>query len=66
LPIVIATHPTDSSGSFHNTKQDAIVRSRIFTRVFGTWAPLMRLLFILKPPSKKFGFRNSLIFFFGR
>jgi glycosyltransferase involved in cell wall biosynthesis len=66
LPIVIATHPTDSSGSFHNTKQDAIVRSRIFSRVFGTWAPVMRLLFILKPPSKKFGFRNLLAFFLGR
>ena len=66
LPIVIATHPTDSSGSFHNTKQDAIVRSRIFSRVFGTWAPVMRLLFILKPPSKKFGFRNSISFLIGR
>ena len=66
LPIVIATHPTDSSGSFHNTKQDAIVRSRIFSRVFGTWAPVMRLLFILKQPSKKFGFRNSISFLIGR
>ena len=66
LPIVIATHPTDSSGSFHNTKRDALVRSRIFSRVFGIWAPIMRLLFILKPPSKKFGFRHSLIFIFGR
>lgn len=66
LPIVIATHPTDSSGSFHNTKQDAIVRSRIFTRVFGIWAPIMRLLFILKPPSKKFGFGNSISFLIGR
>ena len=66
LPIVIATHPTDSSGSFHNTKQDAIVRSRIFSRVFGVWAPIMRLLFILKPPSKKFGFRNSVSFLIGR
>lgn len=66
LPIVIATHPTDSSGSFHNTKQDAIVRSRIFSRVFGIWAPLMRLLFILKPPSKKFGLRNSFSFLIGR
>lgn len=66
LPIVIATHPTDSSGSFHNTKQDAIVRSRIFTRVFGMWAPIMRLLFILKPPSKKFGFQNSISFLIGR
>ena len=66
LPIVIATHPTDSSGSFHNTKQDAIVRSRIFSRVFGIWAPIMRLLFILKPPSKKFGLRNSISFLLGR
>jgi glycosyltransferase involved in cell wall biosynthesis len=66
LPIVIAIHPTDSSGSFHNTKQDALVRSRIFSRVFGIWAPVMRLLFILKPPSKKFGFRNSISFLIGR
>ena len=66
LPIVIATHPTDSSVSFHNTKQDAIVRSRIFSRVFGVWAPIMRLLFILKRPSKKFGFRNSVSFLIGR
>ena len=66
LPIVIATHPSDSSGNFRNTKQDALVRSRIFSRVFGIWAPIMRLLFILKPPSKKFGFRNSFAFVFGR
>ena len=66
LPIVIATHPTDSSGSFHKTKQDAVVRSRIFSRVFGIWAPVMRLLFILKPPSKKFGLRNSISFLIGR
>jgi hypothetical protein len=66
LPIVIATHPTDSSGSFHSTKEDALVRSRIFSRVFGIWAPVMRLLFILKRPSKKFGFRNSISFLIGR
>ena len=66
LPIVIATHPTESSGSFRSTRQDAIVRSRIFSRVFGVWAPAMRLLFILKPPSKKFGIRNSISFLIGR
>ena len=66
LPIVIAIHPTDSSGSFHNTKEDAIVRSRIFSRVFGAMAPVMRLLFLLKPPSKKFGLRNSISFLIGR
>lgn len=66
IPIVIAVHPTESSGSFRSTKEDAIVRSRIFSRVFGIWAPIMRALFIVKPPSKKFGFRNSISFLIGR
>ena len=66
LPIVLAIHPTESSGSFRNTTQDAVVRSRIFTRVFGVWAPLMRLLFILKPPFNKFSIRNSISFLIGR
>ena len=66
LPIVLAIHPTESSGSFRNTTQDAVVRSRIFTRVFGIWAPLMRLLFILKPPFNKFSIRNSISFLIGR
>ena len=66
LPIVVAIHPTDSSGSFRDTKQDAVIRSRIFTRVFGLWAPVMRFIFILKPPMKKFGIRNSISFLIGR
>ena len=66
LPMVLAIHPTESSGSFRDTQKDAIVRSRIFARVFGIWAPLMRLLFILKPPFKKFSFRNSISFLIGR
>ena len=66
LPIVLAIHPTESSGSFRDTKQDAIVRSQIFSRVFGAWAPVMRLLFVLKPPFKKFSFRNSISFLIGR
>ncbi len=66
LPIVIAVHPTESSGSFRSTREDAIVRSRIFSRVFGIWAPIMRAFFIVKPPSKKFGFRNSISFLIGR
>ena len=66
IPIVVAVHPTESSGSFRSTREDAIVRSRIFSRVFGIWAPIMRALFIVKPPSKKFGFRNSISFLIGR
>lgn len=66
LPIVIATHPAESSGNLRNTKADALARSKIFTRVFGIWAPFMRLLFILKPPSKRFGFLLTVRFILGR
>ena len=60
--IVIATHPTESSGSLRNSTQDRSARAKVFTRVFGIWAPFMRALFVAKPPSKKFGFINSLLF----
>ena len=66
LPIVIATHPSESSGNLRNDKADALARSKIFSRVFGIWAPVMRLLFILKPPSKRFGFLLTLRFILGR
>jgi hypothetical protein len=65
-PIVIATHPTESSGSLRNSTADRSARARVFTRVFGIWAPFMRTLFVLKPPSKKFGFINSLLFIIGK
>ena len=66
LPIVIATHPSESSGSLRNTKADALARSKVFSRVFGILAPFMRLLFILKPPSKRFGFLLTVRFILGR
>jgi glycosyltransferase involved in cell wall biosynthesis len=66
LPIVVATHPTDSSGNFKNTREDTKVRAAIFSRVFGFWAPIMRLLFLIKPPAKKFGLRNSVLFVIGK
>ena len=65
-PIVIATHPTESSGSLRNSTADRSARAKVFTRVFGIWAPLMRSLFVAKPPSKKFGFINSLLFIIGK
>ena len=65
-PIVIATHPTESSGSLRNSTTDRGARAKVFTRVFGIWAPLMRSLFVAKPPSKKFGFVNSLLFIIGK
>jgi glycosyltransferase involved in cell wall biosynthesis len=66
LPLTIAMHPAESSGNLRNTKNDALARSKIFTRVFGIWAPAMRLLFVLKPPAKRFGLRNTLSFIFGK
>ena len=65
-PIVISMHPSESSGSLRNTADDRVARSKIFSRVFGIWAPAMRLLFIAKPPSKKFGVLNSLLFIIGK
>ena len=65
-PIVIAMHPSESSGNLRNTASDRVARSKIFSRVFGIWAPVMRLLFIAKPPSKKFGVLNSLLFIIGK
>jgi len=66
LPIVTAQHPAESSGNVKNTKADISARSKIFSRVFGRWAPAMRLLFLLKPPTKKLGLRNSITFIFGK
>ena len=66
LPIVVAEHPTDSSGNFRNTRSDLKVRAAVFKRVFGIWAPLMRILFLIKPPIKRFGLRNSLLFILGK
>jgi glycosyltransferase involved in cell wall biosynthesis len=64
--IVIATHPTESSGSLRNSTADRSARAKVFSRVFGIWAPFMRALFVTKPPSKKFGFINSLLFIIGK
>jgi len=66
LPIVIAEHPAHSSGNLRRTKEDISARAKIFSRVFGIWAPIMRLLFLLKPPIKRFGLINSLLFIVGR
>ena len=65
-PIVIAIHPTESSGNIRNLHSDRSARAKVFSRVFGIWAPVMRVLFLAKPPSKKFGFINSLFFIIGK
>ena len=65
-PIVVATHPTESSGNLRNSVLDRRARAKVFSRVFGVWSPIMRTLFLAKPPSKKFGLVNSLLFIVGK
>lgn len=58
LPITIAIHPKDSSGSLWGTERDLIARSQVFQRVFGSWAPIVRAAFYFKNYSKTNGIGN--------
>jgi len=71
LPIKVAIHPFDSSGSRWGTDKDLKARSAVFTRVFGPLAPIFRALFLIKSQLFKFrkgrvGIINSLRFIIGR
>lgn len=48
IPVTVATHPVISSGSGWGTERDLRARSRVFTRVFGWKAPLVRSAFIVR------------------
>jgi len=64
LPITIAIHPAESSGSRWGTESDLRARAQVFTRVFGVYAPLVRTAFYLKNYRNFGGFKN--IFRFAR
>lgn len=66
LPVVVAVHPKDSSGSTWGTPRDLSARSKVFTRVFGIWAPLVRTLFLLKSRKGSVSAVNALRFILGR
>lgn len=66
LPVVIAVHPKDSSGSTWGTARDLSARAKVFSRVFGIWAPVVRALFLLKSRKGSVGVVNALRFIFGR
>jgi glycosyltransferase involved in cell wall biosynthesis len=69
VPIVLATHPTDSSGSGWGTARDRIARARIFDRAFkgNRTLPFMaRAAFGLKKLGKGLTFGNYLRFIFKR
>ena len=54
LPVVMAVHPTVSSGAGWGTLRDARARAAIFGRVFGPTAPIARLAFVARSP-RRFG-----------
>jgi hypothetical protein len=51
-PITLATHPVDSSGARFGSRADARARAAVFERVFGGLAPLVRLGFVARRPSR--------------
>jgi glycosyltransferase involved in cell wall biosynthesis len=65
-PITLAQHPTESSGSRWGSAQDRRARAIIFSRVFGPFAPFVRLPFGLRRRRELGSFKNLLLFVLGR
>ncbi|NCX35954.1 MAG: glycosyltransferase [Actinobacteria bacterium] len=66
LPVNLAVHPTESSGSRWGTEEDLRARRKVFTRVFGWKAPIYRAGFLFKSKNPAPGFSKTLRFIFGR
>lgn len=69
VPITLATHPTDSSGSGWGTPRDRKARALIFDRVFQgnrTLPYLARMGFGLRKLGKGLSFKSFLLFVFKR
>jgi glycosyltransferase involved in cell wall biosynthesis len=66
LPVRVAIHPKESSGSTWGTPRDLSARAAVFSRVFGVTAPIFRALFLLKSRKGRVGFVNTVRFIIGR
>ena len=66
IPLTVATHPADSSGSGWGTSRDRLARAKVFTRVFGALAPLVRLAFGFRRIRELGGLGNLLRFVLAR
>jgi hypothetical protein len=66
LPLTIAIHPEESSGSRWGTESDLRARTQVFQRVFGVTAPLIRTAFYIKNLRKFGGLKNMFKFIFGK
>lgn len=65
-PITLAQHPTESSGSRWGSAQDRRARAVIFTRVFGVFAPFVRLPFGIRRRRELGTLKNLFLFVLGR
>ena len=65
-PITLAQHPTESSGSRWGSAQDRRARAAIFTRVFGVFAPFVRLSFGIRRRRELGSLKNLILFVMGR
>ena len=66
LPLTIAIHPIESSGSRWGSDSDLRARAEVFQRVFGDRAPLIRIAFYFKNLRKFGGLKNLVKFSFGK
>tara|TARA_B100000131_G_scaffold300746_1_gene322370 strand:+ start:2431 stop:3210 length:780 start_codon:yes stop_codon:yes gene_type:complete len=64
LPWTIATHPSTSSGTLYGTMEDTEARANVIQQVFGRFAILARIGFIIKNPFRFKSFELGLRFIF--
>jgi glycosyltransferase involved in cell wall biosynthesis len=66
LPVKVAIHPKDSSGSRWGEEVDLSARAKVFARVFGWKAPLYRAAFLIRTDNPWPGISKALRFIFAR
>lgn len=64
LPITVAIHPAESSGSRWGRSEDLQARAKVFTRVFGWKAPIYRTAFLVKTNNPWPGLMKAIRFIF--
>lgn len=64
LPVNLAMHPKDSSGTRWGSEADLAARAKVFSRVFGWSAPIYRAAFLLRTSNPWPGLGKALRFIF--
>lgn len=62
LPVVTGSHPEDSSGDNWSDPELMQARGAVIARVFGVWAPLIRLAYVVKHRRRMQGVGQMLAF----